>query len=97
MHFRCLTARWIPHLLADEQKKTLTCVNRPKVTDALSEMRNNVFNTFVTGDETWVHFFRPRWKVNDKRILTAKIAKRPCVAKRLQSTKKLKYTTFFTV
>ena len=35
-----------------------------------------VFNSFVTGDETWVHFFEPKRKVNN-RILATKNAKRP--------------------
>ena len=47
---------------------------------------NSVFSTFVTGDETWVHFFEPQRKVNNK-IWATKNARRPSIAKRLQSSK----------
>ena len=90
---RWLTARWIPHLLTDEEKR-----QRVKTAQELlkqyPKFDKRVFNSFVTGDETWVHFFEPKRKVNNK-IWATKNAKRPCVAKRLQSSKKVMFAIFF--
>ena len=36
-----------------------------------------------TGDETWVHYFKPHRKVNNKKW-TTKHTRRPCIAKRSQ-------------
>ena len=68
------------------------CNNKTKHS---KDQGKNVFNTFVTGDETWVNFLKLQGKVNNK-IWEAKNAKRPCVAKRLQSKKKVMYAVFFT-
>ena len=40
-----------------------------------------MFDSFITGDETWVHFYEPKRKV-DNRIWALKHAKRPSIAKR---------------
>lgn len=90
-----LTARWIPHLLTDEQKQQrveTTC----ELLKLYPKYSKNVFSTFVTGDQAWVHFFEPQRKVNNK-IWATKNATRPCVAKRLQRTKKVMYSLFFHV
>lgn len=91
---RRLSARWIPHLLTDEQKQQRVKTAR-ELLKLYPKYDKNVFNTFVTGDETWVHFFEPQRKVSNK-IWATKNAKRPCVAKRLQSAKKVMYAIFFT-
>ena len=46
---RKITARWIPHLLKDEQKKTRVTMY-PKYS-------KKAFDNIVTGDDTWVYFF----------------------------------------
>ena len=90
---RRLTARWIPHLLTDEQKHQRVETAR-ELLKRYPKFNKNVFNSFVTGDETWVHFFEPQRKINNK-IWATKNAKRPCVAKRLQSSKKVMFAIFF--
>ena len=52
------------------------------------------FANVVTGAETWVHYFEPVRKVSNK-ILATKHSKRPIIAKRSLSTKKVLYTIFF--
>ena len=52
------------------------------------------FANVVTGDETWVHYFEPVRKVNNK-IWATKHSKRPIIAKRSLSTKKVLYAIFF--
>ena len=48
----------------------------------------------VTGDETWVHYFEPVRKVSNK-IWATKHSKRPIIAKRSLSAKKVLYAIFF--
>ena len=48
------------------------------------------FANVVTGDETWVHYFEPFRKVSNK-IWATKHSKRPIIAKRSLSTKKVLY------
>lgn len=55
---------------------------------------SRTFADFCTGDETWVHFFEPRRKINNK-IWAGKQARRPCIARRLQSVKKIMYAIFY--
>ena len=52
------------------------------------------FANVVTGDETWVHYFEPVRKVSNK-IWATKRSKRPIIAKRSLSTKKVLYAIFF--
>ena len=90
---RKISARWVPHLLTDEQKR-----QRVKVAKKLHQMFPNYdkkqFANVVTGDETWVHYFEPVRKVSNK-IWATKHSKRPIIAKRSLSTKKVLYAIFF--
>ena len=52
------------------------------------------FANVVTGYETWVHYFEPVRKVSNK-IWATKHSKRPIIAKRSLSTKKVLYAIFF--
>ena len=52
------------------------------------------FANVVTGDETWVHYFEPVRKFSDK-IWDTKHNKRPIIAKRSLSAKKVLYAIFF--
>ena len=52
------------------------------------------FANVVTCDETWVHYFGPVRKVSNK-IWATKHSKRPIIAKRSLSTKKVLYAIFF--
>ena len=87
------SARWVPHLLTGEQKK-----QRIKVAKTLLQMfpkyDKKQFAYVVTGDETWVHYFEPVRKVSNK-IWATKHSKRPIIAKRSLSAKKVLYAIFF--
>ena len=52
------------------------------------------FANVDTGDETWVHYIEPVRKVSNK-IWATKHSKRPIIAKRSSSTKKVLYAIFF--
>ena len=89
---RKISARWVPHLLTDEQKR-----QRVKVAKKLLQMFRKYdkkrFANVLTGDETWVHYFEPVRKVSTK-IWATKHSKRPIIAKRSLSTKKVLYAIF---
>ena len=89
-----ITARWIPHLLTEEQKRL-----RVKTAKSLLKMypkyNNRLFANIVTGDETWVHFYEPKRK-HENKIWATKHMKRPCIAKRTMSVRKVMYAIFFT-
>ena len=94
LKMRKICARWIPHLLTNEQKRAR--VQSAKM--LLKQFPNynaRSFASVVTGDETWVHFFEPKRKIQNK-IWATKACKRPCIAKRTISVKKVMYAIFFT-
>ena len=90
---RKISARCVPHLMTDKQKR-----QRVKVAKKLHQMfpkyDKKQFANVVTGDETWVHYFEPVRKVSNK-IWATKHSKRPIIAKRSLSTKKVLYAIFF--
>ena len=93
-HFkvRKISARWMPQLLTDERKR-----QRVKMAIKLFQMfpkyDKKHFANFVTGNETWVHYFEPIRKVSNK-IWAPKHSKRPGIAKRSLSAKNVLYAIF---
>ena len=57
-------------------------------------MTKRQFANVVTGDEIWVYYFEPVRKVSN-RIWATKHSKRPIIAKRSLSAKKVLYAIFF--
>ena len=84
---RKISARWVPHLLSDEQKRQRVKVAK-KLLQMFPKYDKKQFANVVTGDETWVHYFEPVRKVSNK-IWATKHSKRPIIAKRSFSTKVL--------
>ena len=88
-----IAARWIPHLLSPEQKeKRVSCAK--KLLKMFPKYSSRKFSNIVTGDESWFHFFEPTRKINNK-IWATKQGRRPTIAKRLISAKKVMYAIFF--
>ena len=58
---RKVSARWLLHLLADEQKRQWVKVVI-KLLQMFQKYDKKQFANFVTGDETWVHYFEPLQK-----------------------------------
>ena len=81
------------HLLTDEQKRQRVKVAK-KLLQMFPKYDKKQFANVVTGDETWVHYFEPVRKVSNK-IWATKHSKRPIIAKRSLSTKKVLYAIFF--
>ena len=89
---RKISARWVPHLLTDEQKRQRVKVAK-KLLQMFPKYDKKQFAKVVTGEETWVHCFEPVRKVSNK-IWATKHSKRPIIAKRSLSTKKVLYAIF---
>ena len=90
---RKISARWVPHLLTDEQKRQRVKV-AIKLLQRFPKYGKKQFANFATGDETLVYCFEPVRKVS-KKIWATKHSKRPIIVKRSLSAKKVLYAIFF--
>ena len=89
---RKISAGWVPHLLTDEQESQQTKVAK-KLLQMFPKSDKKQFAYVVTGDETWVHYFEPVRKGTNK-IWATKYSKRPIIAKRSLSARKVLYAIF---
>ena len=62
---RKISARWVLHLLTDEQKRQRVKVDK-KLLQMFQNMTKKQFANVVTGDETWDHYFEPVRKASNK-------------------------------
>ena len=95
LDLRKVWARWVPHLLNEEQMtQRLKCARELLKTYKGWNIR--VISNLLTGDETWVHMFEPQRRVDNKQW-KQKDQKHPCIAKRtkFKSSKKMLYAIFF--
>ena len=91
---RKICARWVPNLLTEEQKtQCLKCAR--KLLKTYEGCNSRVISNLLTGDETWMHMFEPQRRADNKQW-KRKDLKRPCIAKRTISSKKMLYAIFFT-
>ena len=90
---RKISARWVPHLLTDKQKRQQVKV-AIKLLQMFPKYGKRQFVNFVTGDETWIHYFEPVKKVSNK-IWAMKHSKRPIIAKCSLRAKKVLCAIFF--
>ena len=90
---RKIFARWVPHLLTDEQNR-----QRDKVAKNMLQMFQTCdkkqFANVVTGDEIWIYYFEPVRKFSNK-IWASKHSRRTIIAKRSLSAMKIWYAIFF--
>ena len=94
LKMRRISARWIPHLVTKEQKLARIRIAK-QLLKQFPKYNNRSFANITTGDETWVHFYEPKRKIQNK-IWATKGGKRPCIAKCTMSIKKVMYVIFFT-
>ena len=86
-------ARWVPQLLTEEQKtQRLNCAR--ELLKTYKGCNSRVISNLLAGDETWVHMFEPQRRADNKQW-KPKDKKRPCIAKRIISSKKMLYAIFF--
>ena len=93
LDLRKVCARWVPHLLTEEQKtQHLKCAR--ELLKTYKGCNSLVISNLLTGDETWVHMSEPQRRADNKQW-KRKDKKRPCIAKRTISSKKMLYAIFF--
>ena len=79
-------------MLTEEQKtQRLKCAR--ELLKTYKGCNSRVISNLLTGDETWVHMFEPQRRTGNKQW-KRKDQKRPCIAKRTISSKKM-YAVFF--
>ena len=65
LDLRKVCARWVPHLLTEEQKtQRLKCAR--ELLKTYKGCNSRVTSNLLTGDETWVHMFEPQRRVDNK-------------------------------
>ena len=62
---RKIFARWVPHLLTDEQNRQQVKVAK-KMLQIFKTCDKKQFTNVVTGDENWVYYFEPVRKFSNK-------------------------------
>ena len=93
LKLRKVCARLIPCLLTEDQKR-----ERVRIASELLDIYNNAdqnsMNEIVTGDETWVYFYKPDSKEKNK-VWVGENDERPKVARRSRTSKRIMYALFF--
>ena len=86
LDLRKVCARWVPHLLTEEQKtQRFKCAR--ELFKTYKGCNSRVISNLLTGDETWVHMSEPQRRADNKQW-KRKDQNRPCIAKRTVSSKK---------
>ena len=90
---RKICARWVPHLLTDEQKQS-----RVRLASQVIENMINVTHVrlekIVTGDETWIYHFQLDFKAKNK-VWVSSEGDRPVIADRCKTSNRMLYAIFF--
>ena len=77
LDLRKVCARWVPHLLTEEQKtQRLKCAR--ELLKTYKGCNSRVISNLLTGDESWVHMFEPQRRADNKQW-KLKYQKRPYV------------------
>ena len=90
---RNISARWVPHLLTDEQNRQQVKVAKKLLQMFKTYDKKQIANV-VADDENRVYYFEPVRKVSNK-ILATKHSRRLIVVKRSLSARKVWYPIFF--
>ena len=65
LDLRKVCARWVPHLLTEEQKtQHLKCAR--ELLKTYKGCNSRVISNLLTGDETWVHMLGPQRRADNK-------------------------------
>ena len=93
LHMRKLAARWVPHLLSDDQKKQRVACSR-KLLDEFEPNGPNRLCDIVTGDESWLTFYGiPNKRCN--RMWVGPDGDRPVVLRPGFQSRKQLFSAFF--
>ena len=90
---RKICARWVPHLLTDEQKQSRVRF-APQVIEKYDKCDPHHLEEIVTGDETWIYHFQPNSKAKNK-VWVSSGGHRPVIARRCKTSNRMLYAIFF--
>ena len=65
LDLRKVYARWVPHLLTEEQK-TQRLKSARELLKTYKGCNSRVISNLLTGDEAWVHIFEPQRRADNK-------------------------------
>ena len=84
LDLRKVCAKWVPHLLTEEQKtQCLKCAR--ELLETYKGCNSRVISNLLTRYETWVHTFEPQRRADNKQW-KRKDKKCPCIATRTISS-----------
>ena len=87
-----ICARWVPHLLTDEQKQSLVRL-ASQVIEKYDKCDPRPLEEIVTGDETWICHFQPNSKAENK-VWVSSEGNRPVIARRCKTSNRMLYAIF---
>ena len=90
---RKICARWVPHLLTDEQKRSRVRF-ASHVREKYDKCDPRRLEEIVTGDETWIYHFPPDSKAKNK-VWVSPEGDRPIIAGRCKTSNRMLYAIFF--
>ena len=87
-----ICARWVPHLLTDEQKQSDRLASQ--VIEKYDKCDPRRLEEIVTGDETWIYHFQPDSKAKNK-VWVSSEGDRPVIAHHCKTSNCMLYAIFF--
>ena len=90
---RKICARWVPHLLTDEQKQSLVRLSS-QVIEKYDKCDPCRLEEIVTGDESWIYHFQPDSKAKNK-VWVSSEGHRTVIACRCKTSNRMLYAIFF--
>ena len=90
---RKICARWVPHLLTDEQKQSRVRL-ASQVIEKYDKCDPRCLEEIVTGDETWIYHFQPDSKAKNK-VWVSSEGDRPVIARHCKTSNRMLYAIFF--
>ena len=90
---RKICARWVPHLLTDEQKQSPVRL-AGQIIEKYDKCDPCRLEEIVTGDEIWIYHFQPDSKAKSK-VWVSSEGKRPVIACRCKTSNHMLYAIFF--
>ena len=93
LRLRKICARWVPHLLTDEQKQSRVRLAL-QVIEKYDKCDPRHLEEIVTGDETWIYHFQPDSKAKNK-VWVSSEGDGPVIARRCKTSNCMLYAIFF--
>ena len=90
---RKIWARWVPHLLTDEQKQSRVRL-ASQVIEKYDKCDQSCLEEIVIGDESWVYHFQADFTAKNK-VWVSSEGNRPVIARRCKTLNRMLYAIFF--